>query len=78
MQGVLRLAAVYPAVPLVRAVPADPDDDQFITCALIAGAKYVITGDDHLLDLEEYAGVSIVTVRQFLEKEFPSILEADE
>jgi putative PIN family toxin of toxin-antitoxin system len=74
MQGVLRLAALYPAPPPVRVVQADPDDDKFIACALAVGAKYLISGDSHLLDLEEQAGVSIVTVREFLEREFPSAL----
>jgi putative PIN family toxin of toxin-antitoxin system len=74
MQGVLRLAALYPAPPLVRVVQADPDDDKFIACALTAGAQYLISGDSDLLDLEEHDGVSIVTVREFLEREFPSAL----
>lgn len=74
MQSVLRLAALYPAPPRVRIVQADPDDDKFIACALAAGAKYLISGDGHLLDVKEYAGVSIMTVREFLEREFPSAL----
>lgn len=74
MQSVLRLAALYPAPPPVKVVQADPDDDKFIACALTAGAKYLISGDSHLLDLEEHAGVNIVNVRDFLEQEFPSPL----
>jgi putative PIN family toxin of toxin-antitoxin system len=74
MQGVLRLAALYPAPPPDEIVQTDPDDDKFIACALAAGAKYLISGDSHLLDLEEHTGVCIVTVREFLKQEFPSVL----
>lgn len=48
-------------------VDADPDDDKIITCALEAGADYIITGDPHLLNLKEYREVRIVTPRAFLE-----------
>jgi len=75
MQSVLRLVALYPPSPPVKVVLADPDDDKFIACAIAAGAKYLISGDDHLLDLEKHAGVDIVTVREFLEREFPFALE---
>ncbi len=52
-------------------VAADTDDDVFLRCALVAGAAYVVSGDHHLLDLREYAGISILTIRHFLTEEFP-------
>jgi uncharacterized protein len=54
-------------------VAADPDDDVFVNCALAVGAPYLISGDGHLLDLEEWEGVSIITPRAFFE-EFPDLL----
>ena len=56
-------------------VTADPDDDIFLRCAKVADASYVISGDNHLLDLGVYAGIPIVTIRSFLEKEFPEHIE---
>lgn len=53
-------------------VIADPDDDIFLRCAAVADAAYVVSGDHHLLDLEEYASVPIVTVRDFFSREFPN------
>ena len=50
---------------------ADPDDDIFLRCAISVRADYVVSGDGHLLDLEYYAGIPIVTVRAFLVHEFP-------
>lgn len=51
-------------------VVADPDDDVFLHCAVIAGAACVVSGDDHLLDLGTYADIPILTVRDFLAQEF--------
>lgn len=56
-------------------VTADPDDDVFLRCAVAAGAAYVVSGDHHLLDLEKYAGVPILTVRDFFAQEFSHELE---
>lgn len=52
-------------------VAADPDDDIFLRCAIAVGAAYVVSGDHHLLDLEEYADIRILTVHDFLAQEFP-------
>ncbi len=55
-------------------VPADPDDDIFLHCAIAAGAAYVISGDHHLLDLGEYAGIPILTIREFLARKFSHLV----
>jgi putative PIN family toxin of toxin-antitoxin system len=46
------------AVPLAPAdvisrVPADPDDDVLLACALVGGATHLVTYDPHLLALKE-------------------------
>lgn len=77
LQSILRLARLYPTPLPVRIVEADPKDDMFIACALSVDAKYLISGDDHLLALMIHAGIRIVTVREFLDQEFPYILQRD-
>ena len=66
------LATIFdvPAGELI--VLADPNDDVFLRCAVGAGAAYVISGDQHLLALGEHAGIPVVTVRDFLAREFPA------
>jgi uncharacterized protein len=55
-------------LPPIRAVPNDPKDDMIVATAVAAGADYLVTGDRrHLLPLGTYAGVRIVTPRQFLD-----------
>jgi predicted nucleic acid-binding protein len=52
----------------VRAVKGDPDDDHVVSCAVAAGAEAVITGDKDLLRMVSYEGISMVRVRDFLER----------
>jgi predicted nucleic acid-binding protein len=48
-------------------VKEDPTDNIFIRCALGAGARFIVSGDRHLLGLGEYKGVRILRARPFLE-----------
>jgi putative PIN family toxin of toxin-antitoxin system len=52
-------------------VPADacrdPDDLMVLGTAKAASASYLVTGDQDLLMLESYDGISVVTPRQFWE-----------
>ena len=47
-------------------VNADPTDDMFLHCAVKAGAAAIITGDRHLLALQTFEGIVILTPGQFL------------
>jgi len=38
----------------------------FIACAVEGRARYIVSGDHHLLDLRRYGRVRIVTVAHFL------------
>ena len=48
-------------------IPQDPSDHIFLSCALEAGADFIISGDRHLLSLKVFEGIPILTVVQFLE-----------
>ena len=52
---------------VLNVVEDDPDDDRVLECAVKGDADYIVTGDRHLLKLGAYEGISIVTVRQFLD-----------
>jgi len=49
------------------AVCRDPDDNRVLECALDGQAEYIITGDKDLLDLEEFQGMRIINVADFLQ-----------
>ena len=47
-------------------IAKDTADDKFIHCALAGKAKYIITGDQHLLALKVYKGNQILSTSEFL------------
>ena len=55
-----------PGTKNVDVVRDDPDDDILVAVALEGEAEYIISGDPHLLRLQEVQGIRIVTPRQFL------------
>jgi putative PIN family toxin of toxin-antitoxin system len=44
----------------------DPDDNRVLECAIEAKAAFIVTGDHHLLDLDPYQGIAILSPREFL------------
>ena len=48
-------------------VVADEPDNRILECAVTGDADMIVTGDRHLLDLERYEGIEIVTLAVFLE-----------
>jgi len=51
----------------INAVADDPDDNKIIECAVEGKAKYIISGDKHLLSLGEYKNVKILRASEFLQ-----------
>ncbi len=49
-----------------RVVPEDPDDDLVLATAEAGDADYIVTGDRHLLSLNEFRGTRIVGVSEML------------
>lgn len=52
----------------VRGSVVDPDDEMILACALEGQADYIVSGDTHLLEVGAFAGIPILTVRQFLDR----------
>lgn len=48
-------------------VSGDPEDDKFLHCAVAAAARFIISGDHHLLGFSSHKSIPIVTVSAFLE-----------
>lgn len=53
-------------LPAVEAVRSDPSDDVYLATALVGAARWLVSGDWHLLTLKRFAGVRIVTPALFL------------
>jgi uncharacterized protein len=49
------------------AIIADDPDNRILECAVAGQAGFIISGDHHLLDLENYQGIKVVNPARFLE-----------
>jgi uncharacterized protein len=61
LQDVLR---VIQPQPLFAPICRDPDDDEVLACARAAHADFIVSGDQDLLVLEAFEGISILTAAQ--------------
>lgn len=44
----------------------DPSDDRILECAVTCNAKYIISYNNHLLNLKEFRGIKMVAPKEFL------------
>ena len=65
LESLLRIVQITQELKVVRVVRADPDDDKFIACAVAARVRWLISGDTHLLSIQRYKSIRIVTPQQF-------------
>ena len=49
-------------------IKADPDDNKFVDCAIVARARYVVTNDHHYDVLKEipFPKVQIISIQDFM------------
>lgn len=58
---------IYPSFAF-HLIEADPDDNKFVDCAIIANAKYIVTQDHHFDVLKniDFPKVDVVNIQTFL------------
>lgn len=61
------LATVIHPAAIAPTIIDDPDDDQVLACALSAKTEIIVSGDRHLLYLQEHQGIRIVTAAQAMD-----------
>lgn len=49
----------------IFALEKDPDDNKFIEAALNSNARFIVSGDKHLLVLKKYKGIEMLTPIEF-------------
>jgi putative PIN family toxin of toxin-antitoxin system len=64
--GYAALAQLVVPAPIGPVVEADPDDDAVLACAVAAGAEVIVSGGSHLLVLESYEDIPIITAAQLM------------
>ena len=60
-------AIITPARSEISVILEDPKDDMFIVAAIEGDAEYIVSGDHHLLDIESFMGVKIISPSVFLQ-----------
>ena len=68
------LCTIIQADQVVSGVCSDADDEKFLSCALAANVKVLVSGDRHLLDLKQYKFVRILTARKFYEENVRKVI----
>jgi putative PIN family toxin of toxin-antitoxin system len=66
VNGYSALARVVQPATIPPVITADPDDDQVLACAKASEAEIIVSGDAHLLEMEEYEGIEILTAAEML------------
>jgi putative PIN family toxin of toxin-antitoxin system len=49
----------------IDAIQTDPDDNRVLECAVESMADAIVTGDQHLLKLQNFRGISILSPADF-------------
>jgi putative PIN family toxin of toxin-antitoxin system len=63
-RGLVEKAELVEPTFRIDAIGEDDADNRVLECALAGKADYIVTGDKHLLKLERFLGIRIVTARQ--------------
>jgi putative PIN family toxin of toxin-antitoxin system len=50
----------------LKVITDDPTDDVIIECAVVGRANFIVTGDQHLLSIGNYQGISIIKAKALL------------
>jgi len=66
LQALIRDARLVHISGVLSGACRDPKDHIILECAVVAEADFIVSGDNDLLVLEQYAGIRIVTPRAFL------------
>lgn len=65
MESLLSVVEVIQEPRIEAVIPQDPDDDKILACAVASRARWIVSGDAHLLAVKRYRGIAILTPKQF-------------
>ncbi|MGO9016766.1 MAG: putative toxin-antitoxin system toxin component, PIN family [Syntrophobacteraceae bacterium] len=65
-QKLEKIAIITPGILSVSAIVDDPSDNVYLACAVEGNARFIVSGDHHLIDLKTFRGIPIVNAATFL------------
>ena len=60
------ISMIVTQMPEIHVIERDPKDDMIIACAVAVSANYIISRDQHLLELGNYQQIQIVPPEEFI------------
>jgi len=51
----------------IQFIKDDPKDDKFLEAAIAGKVDFIVSGDNHLLELKEFRSIPIISGREFLD-----------
>jgi uncharacterized protein len=62
---IIEVAEIVEPEIIINFIPHDPSDNRVLECAITADCEYIISGDKHLLEIEEFESIKILSPDQF-------------
>lgn len=62
------LACLVQPKEKIEAIAEDPEDNRVLECAVESGANIIVSGDSHLLALQSYGQIKIMSPDEFLRR----------
>lgn len=66
LKDIEELALVVEPEETLDVVKKDPSDNRIVECAVSGRVDFLVTGDDHILELKGYQGVKFLAPGEFL------------
>jgi len=63
---ILTISEIISPKRSLRVIREDPADDKVLECALEGKARYIASGDKHLLRLKEFRGIKVIRAKELL------------
>jgi putative PIN family toxin of toxin-antitoxin system len=66
MATIVSLSSLVDVRTIVNAIEEDPADNHILACAKEVGAQFIVSGNQHLVQLGHYENIRILTASRFL------------
>lgn len=66
IKGLFERANIVLPADTITVIGSDDADNRVLECAVSAEVDVIVSGDSHLLDLDTYEGIPIITPAEFL------------
>jgi len=67
IEMILRNAILVKPTERISIITEDTSDNKFLECAVAGRANYIISGDKHLLKVDQFKEIKIITPRDFVD-----------